>query len=75
MPVDFKNNIGTYHKKNAIVFSRSGLFPDLVFADDKKLQKIGTCYVELGEQRSTGEIVDFLKSRTRKMNLTIPGNL
>ena len=75
MPVDFKNNIGTYHKKNAIVFSGLDYFQIWFLLMIKNYKKLATCYVELGEQRSTGEIVDFLKSRTRKLNLTIPGNL
>jgi len=32
----------------------------------KNYKKLATSYVELGEQRSTDEIVNFLKSRTRK---------
>ena len=34
----------------------------------KNYKKLAACYVNLGEEQSSAEIIDFLKSRTRKLD-------
>lgn len=66
MPGNFKENINLYIKNNAIVFTGLDYFQIWFLLMTKNYNKLATNFVELGEKRSKVEIVDFLKSRTRK---------
>lgn len=66
MPADFKNNIPIYNKNKAIVFSGLDYFQIWFFLMTKNYKKLANNFVELGEKRTTDEIVIFLKSRTKK---------
>jgi fatty acid desaturase len=66
MPGNFKENISLYIKNNAIVFSRLDYFQIWVLLMTKNYKKLAANFVDLGENRSKDEIINLLKSRTRK---------
>ncbi|MEP7109860.1 MAG: fatty acid desaturase [Ferruginibacter sp.] len=67
MPVNFKENITTYSKNNAIVFSGLDYFQIWFLLMTKNYKKLAANFVDLREKRTADEIVNFLKSRTRKI--------
>ena len=70
MPANFKENISIYNKNNAIVFSRLDYFQIWFLLMTKNYKKLAANFVDLSEKRSAEEIVNFLKSRTRKIEQT-----
>lgn len=66
MPANFKENISQYIKNNAIVFRRIDYFQIWFLLMTKNYKKLATNFVDLRENRSKEEIMEFLKSRTRK---------
>ncbi len=68
MPANFKENIDTYNKNKAIVFSGLDYFQIWFLLMIKNYKKLAKSFVQLGEPQTTEEIIIFLKSRTRKFN-------
>lgn len=66
MPDNFQQNIDTYKKNNAIVFSGLDYFQIWFLLMIKNYKKLAANYVELGEVKNKDEIIKFLKSRTQK---------
>ncbi len=75
MPANFKKNINTYIQKKAIVFSGLDYFQIWFLLMTKNYKKLAACYVELGKEQSVQEIIQLLKSRTRKFNIIIINEL
>ena len=69
MPANFKENINTYTLNKAIVFKKLDYFQIWFLLMTKNYKKLADNYVQLGEAQTTGEIIRFLKSRTRKFDL------
>jgi fatty acid desaturase len=70
MPGNFKANINTYKKNNAIVFSGLDYFQIWFLLMTKNYKKLASSFVDLGESRTKEEIIRFLKSRTRRINIS-----
>jgi fatty acid desaturase len=68
MPEDFKKNLPLYKINNAIIFSRLDYFQIWFLLMTKNYKKLAANFVDLTGKRNTGEIVNFLKSRTRKFD-------
>lgn len=66
MPGNFKENINLYIKNNAIVFTGLDYFQIWFLLMIKNYRKLAANFVDLSETRTREEIVNFLKTRTRK---------
>lgn len=70
MPVNFKENIALYEKNNAIVFKGIDYFFIWFLLMTKNYKKLAKQFVHIGPKRKDEEIVQLLKSRTKRIAIT-----
>jgi len=67
MPLDFHTNMNLYRQHNAIIFSGLDYFQIWFFLMTKNYKKLTAHFVKIKDWTDDAEIIQFLKTRTRKI--------